>query len=112
RECIDRVKLIALPGNQGPTKVRIEKVLPPNSDCQRFVRLCRERIFGARQPRRFRPNAFSRSAREKAVRQSIFDFVRIRNRVHVIEPDDAIEIVYASDPPVDDVWLDHMSEAN
>src|SRR5215510_4566802 len=85
RKSVDRIELIALTGNQCDAKVGIEKVFAANGDRQGFIRLRRERIFGARQARRLRPNTFGRASREETIRESVLDFIRVGDRVYVIE---------------------------
>jgi hypothetical protein len=43
---------------------------------------------------------------EEAVRDAVLDLVRVRDRVALVEADDALEVAEAGDDPVDGVGLD------
>src|SRR5207244_6697028 len=52
----------------------------------------------------------SKSSGEEAIRNSVFDLVRVGNRIDIIESQDPRKVVDARDAPIDHIRFDHVTE--
>src|SRR5438876_12262538 len=108
---MDGVELIALARNQRAAKIRIKKVFAANRDRQGLVWLNGQRRFlFASSARALLTDRLSKSSGEEAIRNSVFDLVRVGNRIEIIESKDPSKVVDAGDAAIDHIRFDHMPE--
>src|SRR5205823_7030164 len=111
RKRVERIELIALSGLERATKVRIEEILLANRDRKRLVRLRGQRRFlSPRSLRGFLAHVLSRASHKEAIRDAVFNLVRVGDRINQIKTKQAIKVVDAGDAAIDDKRLDHVTK--
>ena len=99
--------------NQRAAKIRIKKVFAANRDRQRFVWLNRQRRFlFASRARALLADRLRKSPGKEAIRNSVFDLVRVGDGIEIIKSNDPSKVVDAGDAPIDHIRFDHMPEPN